>query len=81
MPDKLANDDMVEGYNDGLKDERLLFPKSMSNRSASYRHGWLNGRDDRLRRPRASARVLDALADDAMRRDSWFGFMCDLHRK
>lgn len=51
----LANDDMLEGYRDGLADGRAEMPKSFSNRSLSYRHGWLNGRDDRMKKPRASA--------------------------
>ena len=67
-----ASDDMVEGYLDGFKDDRNDMPTSLSNRSASYRHGWANGRDDRRHRPRASTSVLrrelvDAIAKDACR--------------
>lgn len=62
-----ANDEMVEGYLDGLKDDRLEFPAS--NRGHSYRHGWLNGRDDRTRNPRASAAELRVQADLAMAAD------------
>lgn len=47
-------DEMVEGYFDGLRDDRSAYPEQ-SNRSEQYRHGWLNGRDDRLRQPRATA--------------------------
>ena len=47
--------DMVEGYHDGLTDERDALPDSLTNRSAAYIHGWLNGRDDRLKLPRQSA--------------------------
>lgn len=47
--------DVVEGYMDGLKDERSELPATLSNRSDEYRHGWLNGRDDRVNRPRAGA--------------------------
>lgn len=50
----MDQDEVLEGYLDGLKDERDELPAS-SNRSDSYRHGWSNGRDDRLARPRGSA--------------------------
>lgn len=46
--------DIVDGYFDGRDDERAEYPEA-SNRSAFYRHGWLNGRDDRVGRPRYSA--------------------------
>lgn len=51
------NNEMVEGYADGFasKDEEL---GQGNNRSESYKHGWLNGRDDRLGKPRASASVI-----------------------
>lgn len=62
-----ANDEMVEGYRDGLTDDRLDMPAS--NRSASYQHGWLNGRDDRVGTPRASAAELRERADQAMAAD------------
>jgi hypothetical protein len=67
--DPLANDDMVEGYGDGFRDDRTEMPKSFANRSLSYRHGWLNGRDDRLNKPRATAVDLRVLADLAMAKD------------
>ena len=54
----MTNDDMLEGYFDGLRDDRLELPKTFSNRSRSYCHGWLNGRDDRTRNPRAPAYIL-----------------------
>lgn len=47
MTDRPANDDMVDGYLDGFKDDRLEFPESLSIRGASYKHGWLKGRDER----------------------------------
>lgn len=73
MSDRPANDDMVEGYLDGLKDDRAEFPASLSNRSRSYQHGWLNGRDDRVRLPRASAAHLRIQADIAMEQDAAWG--------
>lgn len=62
-----ANDDMIEGYRDGLRTDAL--PPG-PNRSASYIHGWKNGRDDRLGQPRRTAAALRAQADDAMRLDA-----------
>ena len=46
------NDDMIEGYRDGRQKDAV--PPG-PNRTRSYVHGWLNGRDDRLQKPRASA--------------------------
>lgn len=63
-------DEMTEGFLDGFKDDRDDFPESLSNRSRSYRHGWLSGRDDRLHQPRASAAVLRKEADRAMMQDA-----------
>lgn len=40
-----ADQEMVEGYIDGFN---LNNPEPSSNRSASYRHGFQNGRDDHL---------------------------------
>lgn len=54
--------DMVLGYMDGKSDDRNEMPVSMSNRSYSYRHGWMNGRDDRINSPRASAAELRKMA-------------------
>ena len=68
--DRPANDEMVEGYMDGFGDDRTELPGSFSNRSWSYRHGWLNGRDDRMNSPRACAADLRALAPAAMRLDA-----------
>jgi ribosome modulation factor len=66
-----ANKDMVEGYLDGFGDKgRDDLPYSLSsNRSASYVHGWLNGRDDRRGYPRASFLEISRRADEAMRMD------------
>ena len=63
-------DDMTLGYFDGLDDHRDEMPESLGNRSACYRHGWLNGRDDRMHRPRAPAAVLRAMAAAAEAADA-----------
>lgn len=49
------DDEVLAGYSDGFD---LDNPAPSANRSASYRHGFANGRDDRRGRARASARVL-----------------------
>lgn len=54
--------DIIDGYFDGREDARAEYPEA-SNRSAFYRHGWLNGRDDRVGKPRATAQqIRDELA-------------------
>jgi len=55
---EMAEEEVFEGYRDGRADERDSLPASMANRSDAYVFGWLNGRDDRLGRPRAEARAL-----------------------
>lgn len=65
-----ANDDMVQGYLDGF--DRDALPPG-PNRSASYVHGWKNGRDDRLGQPRSTAAVLRVQGDEAMRLDALAG--------
>lgn len=52
------SEEILEGYLDGLADDRLDLPESLSNRSRRYRFGWQNGRDDRASRPRAPAAQL-----------------------
>ena len=47
-----AEAEMIAGYIDGRDPDS---PKPGPNRSDAYRHGWLNGRDDRLGCPRQSA--------------------------
>lgn len=67
-----ANDEMVEGYRDGMKADS---PEPSSNRTRSYRHGFLNGRADISRpyKPRddipMNMTILQA-ADEAMRLDA-----------
>lgn len=41
-----ANDEMVQGYFDGLD---LTSPQPSANRSRSYRHGFANGRAESRR--------------------------------
>ncbi|WLA83210.1 hypothetical protein [Bradyrhizobium elkanii] len=58
--------EMVEGYLDGRKPDN---PEPSANRSASYRHGFANGRDALSAWPRFPAAVLRLLADQAIRED------------
>ncbi len=58
--------EMREGYRDGFN---LDNPEPSLNRSASYRHGFANGRDDRRLRPRATAAELRKMADEAIAAD------------
>lgn len=61
-----ANDEMIEGYKDGLD---LSSPDPSGNRSFSYLHGFANGRDDRRGSPRDTAENLRKRADEAMALD------------
>lgn len=63
MIERPANTEMIEGYCDGLN---LDCPEPSDNRSASYRHGFANGRDDRRGKPRASVAEIIRQADEAM---------------
>lgn len=58
----LLMDEMTEGYLDGFSDTRMDLPKQ-NNYSPAYVHGWLNGRDDRINKPRSTADVLRRRAD------------------
>ena len=64
-------DEILEGYLDGFSDDRDMLPVSLQNRSESYRHGWQNGRDDRLVRPRMSAQDLRHSAEIARLNDQF----------
>lgn len=64
----MIGDEMLEGYMEGFSSDLSELPKG-SNRSDSYRHGWNNGRDDRLKRPRASAATLRKEAADIAARE------------
>lgn len=63
-----ANDEMIEGFRDGYD---LTAPEPSSNRSNSYRHGFMVGRLDKT--PAAwgtyGADRLRKLADEAMEAD------------
>lgn len=58
--------EMTEGYLDGWKPDN---PEPSENRSASYRHGFANGRDDLARSPRALAWQLRLMAEYALAED------------
>lgn len=60
-------DEMLEGYMDGRNPHS---PEPGPNRSASYRHGFANGRDDLNRSPRATAEALRKAAAEAIEQDS-----------
>lgn len=66
MPDRPANDEMVQGYRDGLDPAA---PEPSANRSHSYRHGFAMGRDDRHRNPSGTAAEMRELANAAMEAD------------
>lgn len=62
-----ANDEMVEGYLDGFNPEN---PQPSENRSESYRHGFANGRADKMGKSRGlSYEELSRRADRAMLND------------
>jgi hypothetical protein len=54
--------DMIKGYLAGKDDWRNNLPEG-HNYSPAYEHGWLNGRDDRIHKPRERASVLRARAE------------------
>lgn len=59
--------DMLDGYRDGRDPNS---PQPSANRSASYRHGFANGRDDLASSPRASAGALRDAAAAAQAEDA-----------
>jgi hypothetical protein len=58
----MSEADMVQGYCDGISDKRMSLPEN-TNYSPSYVHGWLNGRDDRIHKPRDIYQNLKATAE------------------
>jgi ribosome modulation factor len=69
MKSTKANPDIVEGYMDGISDKEIDFPERIANRSRSYKHGWRNGRDDRVSHPRKTFDELSRDAEAAMKQD------------
>jgi hypothetical protein len=62
-----AEAEMVQGFMDGYD---VDCPVPSLNRSYSYRHGFLNGRDDKvLKRPRDTAERLREIAEDCIALD------------
>ena len=56
-------DDMVTGYIAGLRSGAPDLPECYATCSPAFKHGWRNGRDDRIGTPREVARVLRNRAD------------------
>lgn len=67
MDRKQAEDDMMQGFLDGLDPDA---PVPSGNRSYSYRHGFANGRDDLAHNPRASAQELREEAERCIDMDT-----------
>lgn len=67
MTRKEAEDDMVDGFNDGYDRD---CPPPSGNRSRSYAHGFQNGRDDLAGSPRASAATLRQMDEIAISSDA-----------
>lgn len=63
IPERPANQDMIDGYLDGCDPNS---PEPSDNRSRSYKHGFANGRDDLRGKPRATAEELRDMAHEAM---------------
>lgn len=61
-----ANDDMVQGYMDGYD---LSAPDPSTNRSSSYRHGFVVGRGEKIGNLAGNFQELDCAADAAMDED------------
>jgi len=67
----MTENEIVEGYTDGMKSDFDELPAG-SNRSDSYKHGWRNGWDDRLQKPRASASALRHEVAEITRREALY---------
>lgn len=55
--------EMVRGYLAGFNSGELDIPACHDMQSVAFRHGWMNGRDDRTGSPRDRAQVLRARAE------------------
>lgn len=51
-------DEMVRGYMAGLDSGAIELPACHLSEPIAFRHGWLNGRDDRIGQPRELADTL-----------------------
>jgi hypothetical protein len=56
-------DQMVQGYLEGLHTFTYDMPDKIKQKSLAYQHGWLSGRDDAFQLPREDASVLKARAE------------------
>ncbi len=63
-----ASDEMVQGYCDGLNDDRMALAEN-HNRSQQYIQGWLNGRDDRIGKPRDIAQNIRETSNELIKGD------------
>ena len=66
----IRNADLIEGYFDGRNDDEFELPIRLDNHSHSYKHGWLNGRDDRIGKSRDTAVNLRLQAEKAYADDN-----------
>jgi hypothetical protein len=55
-----SEDQMVQGYLCGYNGADGALPACYAKRSPAFKHGWNNGRDDRLGKPSEKAAVLRA---------------------
>lgn len=62
-----TDEEVYQGYLDGCDANS---PQPSGNRSASYRHGFANARDDLAQRPRAMAETLRRMAEEAKNADN-----------
>lgn len=63
----MSDAEVLEGYHDGRDPNS---PEPSANRSASYRFGFQNGRDDLAGQPRAFAGMIRAEGQAAEREDA-----------
>lgn len=54
----IVSDEMVRGYLAGLDSPSPELPDCLLRETAAFKHGWLNGRDDRIGKPREVCAVL-----------------------
>lgn len=54
----MPSEDMVLGYYAGYDSGAAELPECHKDASPAFKHGWLNGRDDRIGKPRERADVL-----------------------